>query len=356
MSSKLTRVIIVLLLLAAVCEGFAISQLYTSNVNYSTEMSALQAQLSGPRGSLYPMTVVDDLNRTVTITHEPQRIVSLEPSDTQIVFTIGQGEKVVGATSWDHWPTLLTNSIASDEVATVGGVLSSSISVETVIGLNPDLVLAGSLNEEGQIIQQLTSAGIPVLVLAPQTMGMIYNDVLLVGKVVNAYKNATSVVNDMRIVVNYVSAKVKDAQRLSVFYEVWNNPLMTAAPTSFIGQLITLAGGSNLFSNATGQYPTVNPEAVVSLNPQIIITTNEFNMTAEQVAKQPGFQITDAAQAKRVFVLSDPDLIQQPSPRLVEGLLFLAKLIHPDLFNNTTITILNDFNGQFNDTSLSQFS
>jgi iron complex transport system substrate-binding protein len=217
-------------------------------------------------------------------------------------------------------------------------------------------VLAGTLNEKGQIIEQLSNSGIPVLVLAPENMGMIYNDVLLVGKALNAHQNATNVVKDMHIVVNYVSAKVNASQRPSVFYEVWNNPLMTAGPTSFIGQLITLAGANNIFLNVTEQYPTVNPEAVVTLDPEIIIATNEFNMTAEQVANQPGFQTTAAVKAKAVYVLSNPDLIEQPSPRLVEGLLVLAKLIHPNLFNSTTIAIFSDFSGEFNDTSLSQFS
>lgn len=357
MASRLATAIIISLVVVAGSEGFVISSLYAGNANYASEISSLRAQLSQLQGSLYPMTVVDDLNRTVTINHEPERIVSLEPSDTQIVFAIGEGGKVVGATTYDDWPTALANSISSGEVVAVGGVLSNTISVETVAGLRPDLVLAwGVGGEETQIIQQLSNIGLPVLVLAPQNMNMIYSDVLLVGRALDAYQNATNVVGDMRLVLNYVSAKVSSSPRPTVFYEVWNDPLLTAGAGSFIGQLISIAGGTNIFSNVTEQFPTVSPEAVVSLNPQVIVATNEFNMTTQQIADQPGFGATSAAQNGRIYVLSNPAILEEPAPRLIEGLLVLAELLHPDLFSNITLGIFNDSKGEFNESSLSQFS
>jgi len=357
MPTRVTAIVIISLLLIAAGEGLAISSLYESNINYSAQISSLKEQLSQLQGSLYPMTVVDDLNRTVTVPHEPQRVVSLEPSDTQIVFAIGEGGKVVGATKYDDWPTELANSISSGKIVSVGGVLSRTISLETVLGLKPDLVLAWGLGgEQSQVIQQIANAGIPVLVLAPSNMSMIYNDVLLVGKVLNAYHNASNVVKDMQKVVDYVSARVANSPRPSVFYEVWNDPLITASSTSFIGQLIDIAGGNNIFSNVTEQFPTVSLEAVVSLNPQIIIATNEFNMTASQIANQPGLQGTTAAKEGMVFVLTNPGLVEEPGPRLVEGLLVLARFIHPDLFNSTNVNIFNDSTGEFNGTAISQFS
>jgi iron complex transport system substrate-binding protein len=345
-------VAIVALLVIASGEGMAVFSLYTENASITHQLTSLQAGVGRGQG-YYPMALVDDANRTVTLLREPQRVVSLEPSDSQIVFGIGEGSKLVGATSYDDWPTDLTSAIGAGKVTVVGGTLSDSINVESVIGLSPDLVLAwGEGGEQTQTIQQLSDAGVPVLVLSSENMGQIYSDILLVGRALDANQNATNLVSEMKTVVSYVSSRVAGTSSPSVFYEVWNDPLITAGPDSFVGQLIGIAGGRNIFSNVTEQYPTVSAEAVVSLDPQVVIATAEINMTSAQLAHQPGFQATSAAANGRFYVLAQSGQVQEPGPRLLEGLFVLASMIHPEEFPAPTAGVVNDATGQLNETAV----
>lgn len=344
-------VLIVVLLAASAGEGFEIAALQGNVAALNQQLGALKAQVSSP----YPLTLVDDMNRSVTIAHQPERIVSIEPSDTQIVFALGEGSKVVGATQYDDWPSSLVTEIGSGRVASVGGIVDSSVNVETVVGLAPDLVLAwGDGNEQAQTIRQIVNVGIPVLVLNPQNMNQIYGDVLLVGKALGASQNASLAVSNMKAVVSFVSDKVGGTPTPSVFYEIWNDPIITAGSTSFISELISEGGGVNVFSNSTEQYPTVGAETVVALNPQVILASSEFNMTVAQVGKQPGFATTAAVQSGRVYIIQNPSTLQEPGPRLIEGLLTLAELLHPGAFSAQPPNVIDDATGEFNGSLVNQ--
>lgn len=361
MAQKITVFAIVALLVICAGEGLAISQLYSQNSNLNSQVNALNAQLSNAKGEMYPMVLVDDINRTVTIPKEPERIVSLEPSNTQIVYVLGDGNRLVGVTQYDTWPAQLNSSIKSGNLSDVGGIIDGSINVESIIALKPDLVLAwGAPTEQASTIQQLASAGIPVLVLAPQNITMMENDVLMVGKALDSYQNATIAVSNMQRVINFIQAKessIPASQRPSVFYEVWNDPLITTATTSFLGELFQLCGGENLIENVSDPYPTVSYETVVNLNPQIIIAPASLNETAQQlISTQPGFDQTSAAKNSRVYILEDYSDIQEPSPRVVVGLLEVAQIIYPNLFSNVTLNIFNDNTGVFNSTALQSFN
>lgn len=276
----------------------------------------------------FPLTMTDDLDREVTITSRPERIVSLLPSNTEILFAVGAGEQVVGVTSYCNYPP---------ETATrtqVGGITSQTISIEAVAALEPDLVVASGAQKD--VIQPLSEAGLTVIALQPATFEDIYSNITMVGQVTGHADQAAAVVEDMRDRVAAVSAQVAtipEAERPTVYYEVWNEPLMTAGPHTFIGQMIDLAGGRQIFADAGEDWPQVSAEVIINRNPAIILgpTTSSEILTAEKIGARPGWENIAAVRDNHIYLL-DPDIVSRPGPRIVEALEAMAQVFYPDRF------------------------
>ena len=282
-----------------------------------------------PTPSAFPVTVKDDLGREVTISALPQRIVSLAPSNTEILFAIGAGDQVVGVTEYDNYPP------EAKTREKVGGFSAKSISVEKIVALKPDLVFsAGKIQQP--VIEALEQVNIPVVALAARTFDEVYKDIELAGRLTGHEKEATQVVDQMKRRIAAVQKKVAaipPEKRLTVFWEVWDEPLITAGPGTFIGQMIEMAGGVNIFDDVTEDWPQVSAEEVVKRNPDVIMgpDTHGDKLTPEQIAQRPGWDQIKAVRNGRIHLING-DIASRPGPRLADALEAIAQALYPDLF------------------------
>jgi iron complex transport system substrate-binding protein len=273
------------------------------------------------------ITVTDQLGRTVTLNSTPQRIISLAPANTEILFALGLNQSVVGDTTYCDYPAEAVNKTK------IGGF--SDPNIETILNMSPDVVFAAPIDKE-QVIPQLENLGIKVVVLNPTTINETYAAIELVGNVTGTQAVAESLVKSMKARVNAVTrlvANLTDDENPNVFYVVWHDPLMTAGGDTLPGQLIELAGGKNIFANVSG-YPTVSLESVLTAEPQVIIAGTGMGSGADapfQWAQNNSFlQGTEARKEGKVFNINT-DLAGRYGPRIVDALEEMFRLIHPDL-------------------------
>ena len=283
------------------------------------------------------IAVVDDEGYATNLTSVPQRIISLAPSNTQIAFAIGLGNKVVGVTDYDHYPYNFTAWIEAGNMTSIGGF--STPNKETIASLNPDLILATPINDPDVVT--FRNLGYKVLVLNPNDVNGVFNDISIVGKAAGATQDATTLVNSLTSQINTVEAKIAAANlpKPKVYYEVWTPPLMSAGGTSFINDVISKAGGLNIFENETQQYPTVSSETIVQKNPDVILLPTDmanvgeapFYGSVSDVEARPGWSSISAVQNNRVNIVNG-DLFAEAGPRIADQIATAAKAFYPDLF------------------------
>lgn len=258
----------------------------------------------------------------------PQRIVSLSPSTTETLFAIGAGEQVVGVTSYCNYP----EEAATREI--IGGFSPKTISIETIISLNPDLVIAG-VSAHQPIADTLKEAGIEVISLEPKSVddvrAVIEELAMVTGHEDQGKKLSMDI--DQRIKALQSKLDAMDGERLKVFYEVWDAPLMTAGPNSFTGQMITYAGGINIFADVEGDYPQISSEELVSRNPQAIISsdTHGDKLSSESLKTREGWDSIDAFKENRIILLPG-DVVSRPGPRMIDAIEMMAAGLYPELF------------------------
>jgi len=276
--------------------------------------------------SKYPIEVEDSFGNKATIEKEPMTIVSLAPNNTEVLFALGLGNKVIGVTTYCDYP----EEAASKEI--IGDYSGNNL--EKIVELNPDLVLAyGPGDEEENKI--LRDAGIIVLGFLPETIGSVIQDIETVGKITGKDKEASEIVKSMMDKKDEILEKVKDLEGLKVFYEIWHDPLMAAGKGSFMDQLITLAGGTNIAEDADGAYPTYDLEQLVEKNPDIFLGAQDTpDKTVESVKIRPGFESIEAIKNNRIYIFegNEANLVSRPGPRIIDALELIAKSIHPEAF------------------------
>lgn len=263
--------------------------------------------------------VFDDLGRLVAINGTPQRIVSLAPSNTEILFALGLGDKVVGVTDYCDYPP---EALDKEKV---GGYANPDI--EKIVALNPDLVLAGYGNPI-EVVYTLAGLGLTVFGIKTTDLADLLNDIRRVGEITDKELDAQALTSAMASRIEAVTNQTEELeQRPRVFYIVWHDPLWTAGSGTFINELIEKAGGVNIFGNVIS-YPMVSIEDVLARDPEIIITSElsyDWAKNATELAS------TNASQTGRIYTVDD-DLVQRPGSRLVEGLEWFAHFIHPEIF------------------------
>lgn len=279
--------------------------------------------------TVFPLTLTDGAGRQVTLDAAAKRIISLTPSNTEIVYAVGAGDLLVGDTEYCDFPEEAKN------VAKIGGFSADTISIETILSLKPDVVLADGTGQES-VITALEQANIKVIALNAASLEDVYANIDLVGKISGHDVEAAALVDGMKARVAAVEEKVasiSDANRLTVFWEVWDEPLMTVGPKTFTGQLIQMAGGVNIFADVTDDYPQVSSEEVVKRNPAVILgpDTHGDKLIAEQLAARPGWDQIDAVKNKKIFLI-DGNISSRSGPRIVDALEIIAQSLYPDLF------------------------
>jgi iron complex transport system substrate-binding protein len=272
-----------------------------------------------------PVTITDQYGRTVTV-KSSQRIISLSPAHTEILFALGLGSRVVGVSDYSDYPAEAAN------VASIGGY--DSPNMEKIISLEPDLVLATEEHEKA--VDQLTKYNIPTIALNPKTVNEVFDTITLIGKVTGTDVKAASLVNDMKTrmaKITAITSQLRDAQKPKVFMVIWFDPIWTVGAGTFHDELIKMAGGINIAGNLSG-YTDMSIENVITDNPQIIIagvgmgTGNDAALKA--MLTDDRLSNTDARLNNWVYG-ANMDIISRPGPRLADALEILFKLIHPEL-------------------------
>jgi iron complex transport system substrate-binding protein len=265
--------------------------------------------------------ITDDFGKVITLEKPAEKIVSLAPSQTEILFAIGAGEKVVGVTTADDYPEEVK------EIEKVGGF--DGWNLEMIIALEPDLVINyGQGSEEDN--KRFEEAGIVVASFLPETIDDVMDTIEKIGVLTGNSDKAKEVVADMKSERDEIISKVKDLETKRVFYEVYNDPLMTAGPGSFIDELINLAGGENIAKDADSPYPQYDVEKLIEKNPEVYLIPDDSTTTLETLKERPGFENIDAIKNSQVYFL-DADIVSRAGPRIIEGLEEIAKAIHPEI-------------------------
>jgi iron complex transport system substrate-binding protein len=264
--------------------------------------------------------VVDDLGRLVAINGTPQRIISLAPSNTEILFALGLGDRVVAVTMYCDYPP------EAQDKEKVGDYYGPDI--EKIIALQPDLVLATDFHRF-DLIPALEEQGLTVFAVAPQTLEDVLQSIQKIGQITGKEAEALELVNEMTSKIEEIEEQTAElAERPLVFYMTWHDPMWTVGRNTWIDDLINIAGGANIFSQYFESGAMVEIEWVIFLNPEIIITSEwsyDWALNATELAS------TNASQTGRIYTFDD-DLAQRPGPRLVEGLEWFAHVIHPEIF------------------------
>ncbi len=297
----------------------------------AASVTVFYEEMNKPRNQPSSITVTDDLGQEVKISLPVERVVSMDPSNTQMMYSIGAGGLLVADTSLDWWPA---NATSLPHVSMDSGVAS----VEQVVNMTPDLVLATTI-QPAQIVDQLENLSIPVLVFEPSNISNIYSDMITLGKVTGHSAGAAAEVNHMKSVISSVRAKISGYQKESLLYMMWPNPIYTAGPNSFINSVIATAGGDNIAANLSGPYPVIHLEQVLQDNPQTIIVDNNTGVSNLSY-------FTNGSQSKiwsnisaikndrlLIFNVTESNWVNEPGPLTIYAVQMIAQFLYPQAFS-----------------------
>ncbi|MFN8411065.1 MAG: ABC transporter substrate-binding protein [Anaerolineales bacterium] len=273
------------------------------------------------------ISAVDGLGRTITLSAPAAKIVSLAPSNTEILYAVGAGDQVVGRDELSDFP------VEAKAVASVGGSMGD-FSTEAIVALQPDLVLASELNTP-ELVKSIEDLGITVYsVPNPKSFEELYKNIEVVATL--SGHDATDVIDSLKARVAAVDEKIAPlSSRIPVFYELdGTDPLKpwTSGPDTFVDLLINRAGGFNVGSSLQEQWTQISSEELVKADPQVILLGDAlYGTTVESVAARTGWDSITAVKNNAIYPFN-PDTATRPGPRLVDALEEMAKLLRPDLF------------------------
>ncbi|OBR66901.1 ABC transporter substrate-binding protein [Paenibacillus oryzae] len=324
MKSAMAVMLVLMLALIAACGGKAeVSP--SPSPSSAVEQTASAEPTATPEAPAaaqteYPLTITDETGTELTFEKAPGAVVTLVPSETETIFAIGGGSTVVGVDQWSNYPE------EANSIAKIGDMKTN---IEAVAALNPELILANS-SMNGDAITQLRELGYAVYATNPKTYDAVVAKVEELGKIMNLQEKAGEVAKHMTDVKQQVTDAVKGAEAKKVFLEF--SPGYTVGSGEFLDELITLAGGVNIASSVAGWHE-VNAEEVITQNPEIIIYPDfgeEKSSILTAIESRPGWETIDAVKNKNMHMVTNDPLVRV-GPRLADGLLEVAKVIHPDL-------------------------
>jgi iron complex transport system substrate-binding protein len=276
-----------------------------------------------------PIHLADGLGRPITLAAPAQKIVSLGPSNTELLFALGAGAQVVGRDDLSDYPE------AAQQIPGVGATYGN-FSAEPIVALQPDLVLVAEIYTEEQV-KLLSDVGLTVFWLAnPTDFEGLYDNLAIVGQLTGHTVEASDLAHSLEARVAAVTDKVYGLQdKPKVFYEIdASDPTKpyTVGPGTFMNTLIALAGGENVGAALSDAYAQISSEELVNQDPDILLLGDAaYGVTVESVGQRPGWADIAAVKTGKVYAFDD-NLASRPGPRLVDGLETLAELLHPELF------------------------
>lgn len=272
-------------------------------------------------------TAEDPLGRKIDLPDDPRRIISLAPSITEIIFALGQQDRLKGTTQFSNYPP------EAARLPRVGSYVR--LDLERIVALNPDLCIAIKEGNPKEIIDRLQSLDIPVFAVNPHDLESLMQAIQKIGEILNAAQNAETLLRDMRSRIQKVEALVSRADRRPrVFIQIGVFPIISAGTNTFIHELIVRAGGINAAAGH-GAYPHFSREQVLALAPDVLIITSMDRSGAYEKARQDWYLLSDmpAVREKRIHTVNS-DVFDRPSPRLLDALEILTRLLHPELFKD----------------------
>jgi cobalamin transport system substrate-binding protein len=270
-------------------------------------------------------TVSDQLQRKIDVPDDPQRIVSLAPSITEMIFQLNQANRLKGVTQYSNYPA------EASTLPRVGSYVR--LDLERILALRPDLCIAIKDGNPKETVERLQSLNIPVYVVNPQNLATVIRTIADIGRLLNASKQADMLTKAMVTRLQGVETMLAQTEkRPRVFIQIGISPIISAGSKTFIHDLILKAGGINVAAGSTA-YPRYSREQVLALSPEIIIITSMDRQAEFEKVKADWSRWANLPAARNQSIhLVDSDVFDRPSPRLMDGLELLVKLIHPELF------------------------
>jgi iron complex transport system substrate-binding protein len=276
---------------------------------------------------LWAASDLEVYNRRI-IPKEYQRIVSLAPNITEILFALGLEDRIIGVTKHCNYPDEALKKTC------VGSYID--LNIEKILFLKPDLVIATADGNEKGSVERLAALKIPVLVTNPKNLDEVFEVVKTIGRITRQENRAEIMVRSLKKRADWVVQACLPLSHPRVFLQINEHPLITVGKDTFHNSLIKQAGGINISGEESIKYPKLSMEQVLRANPEVIlITTMERGVMAER--KKDRWRQWDqlsAVKLDRIHIL-DSDLLDRPSPRLVDGLEALARAIHPEFGTKT---------------------
>ncbi|MFJ7640464.1 MULTISPECIES: ABC transporter substrate-binding protein [unclassified Peribacillus] len=270
-------------------------------------------------------TVTDDSGKEITFDKVPETVVSLQPSNTEILYALGVGNKVIGATDFDNYP---------EEAKDVERVSDSmTINSEKIISLKPDAIIAYTIGDEAAL-KPLEDAGIPIFIIkSAVTFDDVYSDIDQIAKVMGVTDQGDDLVKNIKKQIKDVEEKVASVDsKEKTYFEISPSPeIYTAGAETFQQEILASAGIENIFADQKG-WAKIADEEVVKRNPDAIITTVGYvDNAVDEIKSRKGWKDVSAVKEDQVYQLSE-DVMSRPGPRIGEAVELTAKTIYPQLF------------------------
>jgi ABC-type Fe3+-hydroxamate transport system substrate-binding protein len=285
----------------------------------ATALSGCGDSRATPSTSASTTQLRDDYGRVVRFGAPAKRIVSLNPATTEILFALGAGARVVGRTQYDLWPD------SAKLVPSVGAGMRPNL--EAVLARQPDLVVMYASGSDRASADRLTAAGVATVAFRMDHIADFARVTMVLGRLLGDTVRARTVVDSVMNTIHRVQRATENLPRPSVFLHVWEKPLMTIGGGSFLSELVTIAGGRNIYDSLPGPSPVVTLEDVLRRNPQFVLVGP---IEREQMLASERWHTLPAVRAGRVLAY-DTNLVARPSVKLGEAAVSLAKLLHPGI-------------------------
>jgi iron complex transport system substrate-binding protein len=281
--------------------------------------------LGGLGDKAFGATFIDEAGRGVEVKGPPQRIVSVAPSVTEILFALGLGSRVAGVSVYCQFPP---EALKKEKI---GGYINPSL--EKIVALKPDLVIGIAEGDLKSFVDKLADLKIPVYIANPQNVSEVLSSIQKIGEATFSSPAAGKVVAGMKERIQGIQSRVRGRPQFRVLHILNFDPLISAGKGTFVDDLIRLAGGRNLAEKAQGRYPRFSMEEVLAQDPEVILLASMKSQDpmTEQRQWWERWKTVSAVKHNRIYVL-DSDLIHRPSPRIVDGLEQVARAIHPEAF------------------------
>lgn len=268
---------------------------------------------------------IDGVGRTVTFSYPPRRIVSLAPDITETLFALGLDDEIVGVTRFSNFPP------AARRKRKVGSYVE--VNMEAIIGLQPDLILATGAGNSPMQINKLERMGYSVFVVYPKNLDEVLATIQTIGKIVGKESEGIVIARKMKQRIEEISQKAASRKKPKVLLQIGRDPIITVSKGSFAHDLISLGGGDNIAKDARRPYPSYALEEIILMAPEVIIISSMYldSNHLHWIEEWKKWRILPAVKNNRLYTISS-DIIDRPSPRIVQGLEQMARLIHPEVF------------------------